>query len=51
MLDVEIRYAWSSPWNLGKVLFFLTRYPVFFDVALMLYREWHQFSGTVVLIS
>lgn len=27
---------WPAKWNAGKVLFFLTRYPVFLDVALNL---------------
>ncbi|KAL0948995.1 hypothetical protein HGRIS_009094 [Hohenbuehelia grisea] len=35
----EIRYVWNAPWNLGKILFFLTRYPVFVDTSLTLYRE------------
>ncbi|TFK35022.1 hypothetical protein BDQ12DRAFT_326505 [Crucibulum laeve] len=35
----EITYAWTAPWNLGKVLFFLTRYPAFVDSALTLYHQ------------
>lgn len=27
---------WPAKWNAGKVMFFLTRYPVFLDVALNL---------------
>lgn len=37
----EVKYFWFSPFSLGKVLFFLTRYPVFGETALVLY---HQFA-------
>jgi len=37
----EVRYFWFSPMSLGKILFFLTRYPVFGETALVLY---HQFA-------
>ncbi|ETW74783.1 hypothetical protein HETIRDRAFT_456322 [Heterobasidion irregulare TC 32-1] len=30
-LPYEIKYMWTQKWSLIKVLFFLTRYPVFFD--------------------
>ncbi|EJD03637.1 uncharacterized protein FOMMEDRAFT_166989 [Fomitiporia mediterranea MF3/22] len=32
----EVRLIWPAKWNVGKILFFLTRYPVFLDVALNL---------------
>ncbi|TFK35021.1 hypothetical protein BDQ12DRAFT_326471 [Crucibulum laeve] len=35
----EINYIWPGPWNMGKVLFFLTRYPAFADSALTLYHN------------
>ncbi|KAF7433532.1 hypothetical protein PC9H_005488 [Pleurotus ostreatus] len=38
-LGDEARYVWTAPWSLGKILFLLTRYPTFVDVALALYRE------------
>jgi len=37
----EVKYVWFTPISLGKVLFFLTRYPVFGETALVLY---HQFA-------
>ncbi|KAK7687653.1 hypothetical protein QCA50_008868 [Cerrena zonata] len=37
----EVKYVWNSHISLGKVLFFLTRYPVFEETALVLY---HQFA-------
>ncbi|CAL1715364.1 unnamed protein product [Somion occarium] len=37
----EVKYVWTSHLSLGKVLFFLTRYPVFGETALVLY---HQFA-------
>ncbi|KZS86853.1 hypothetical protein SISNIDRAFT_461442 [Sistotremastrum niveocremeum HHB9708] len=40
-LPEEIILVWPARWNLGKVLFFLTRYPVFIDTSLVLV---HQFS-------
>ncbi|KAJ8697752.1 hypothetical protein PTI98_004524 [Pleurotus ostreatus] len=38
-LGDEARYVWTAPWSLGKILFLLTRYPTFVDVALALYRN------------
>lgn len=38
-LDDEINYYWPARWTLGKVLFFLTRYPPFVSTALILYRQ------------
>ncbi|KAF9460568.1 hypothetical protein BDZ94DRAFT_1311339 [Collybia nuda] len=37
----EITLVWPAPWTIGKVLFFLTRYPVFAETSLVLY---HQFA-------
>lgn len=37
MLDVEIAYAWRASWKLGRVLFFLTRYPTFVATGISLY--------------
>ncbi|KAH8823069.1 hypothetical protein DL96DRAFT_1743392 [Flagelloscypha sp. PMI_526] len=36
-LNMEIQYVWKSKWNLGKVLYFLTRYVVMADVFLGLF--------------
>ncbi|KAF8918965.1 hypothetical protein CPB85DRAFT_1279601 [Mucidula mucida] len=33
----ELNLIWPARWNLGKVLFFLTRYPPFFGLSLPLY--------------
>ncbi|KAF9012120.1 hypothetical protein BDZ89DRAFT_484468 [Hymenopellis radicata] len=33
----EVRLIWAAPWNLGKILFFLTRYPIFAGQFLALY--------------
>ncbi|KAL4257132.1 hypothetical protein AB1N83_009511 [Pleurotus pulmonarius] len=30
--------VWNAPWSLGKVLFLLTRYPAFIDVAVSIYH-------------
>ncbi|KAJ3560684.1 hypothetical protein NP233_g10677 [Leucocoprinus birnbaumii] len=40
-LDLEIKLIWGANWNLGKVLYLLTRYLPFFDTAVVLY---YQFS-------
>jgi len=40
-VEREARLVWPVPWNLGKILFLLTRYPVFADTFLVLY---HQFA-------
>ncbi|KAF4574522.1 hypothetical protein EYR36_005865 [Pleurotus pulmonarius] len=31
--------VWTTPWSLGKVLFFLTRYPAFVDVGMAVYHN------------
>ncbi|KAH8813567.1 hypothetical protein DL96DRAFT_1626366 [Flagelloscypha sp. PMI_526] len=36
-LNMEIQYVWKSKWNLGKILFLLTRYMVIADVFLGLF--------------
>jgi hypothetical protein len=36
----EVELVWKSRWSTGKLLFFLTRYPVFIDTALVLVRKW-----------
>lgn len=33
----ECHLVWAAPWSFGKVIFFLTRYPAFVDISLMLY--------------
>ncbi|KAF8911197.1 hypothetical protein CPB85DRAFT_659941 [Mucidula mucida] len=33
----EVRLIWPAPWNLAKILFFLTRYPTFAGQYLALY--------------
>ncbi|KAF8527240.1 hypothetical protein JB92DRAFT_2699021, partial [Gautieria morchelliformis] len=40
-VEREARLVWRVPWNVGKALFFLTRYPVFADTFMVLY---HQFA-------
>lgn len=37
----EVTLVWRVPWTFGKVLFLLTRYPVFAETFLVLY---HQFA-------
>ncbi|EJD03598.1 uncharacterized protein FOMMEDRAFT_27543 [Fomitiporia mediterranea MF3/22] len=34
----EVRLIWPAKWNMGKVMFFLTRYPVFLEVISILIR-------------
>ncbi|KAF9465282.1 hypothetical protein BDZ94DRAFT_388538 [Collybia nuda] len=36
-LDVEITYAWKGPWNMGRVLYFITRYFVLLGTLVWLY--------------
>ena len=36
----QVRLVWPAPWNIGKIMFFLTRYPIFADCALNLLGEW-----------
>ena len=35
----EFTLVWSTKWNLTKVLFFLTRYLAFVDLATVIYRK------------
>ncbi|KAJ8517398.1 hypothetical protein ONZ45_g5407 [Pleurotus djamor] len=35
----EVRLVWRSAWSLGKVLFFLTRYPAFVDIGMTVYHN------------
>ncbi|KAF8185282.1 hypothetical protein K438DRAFT_1937033 [Mycena galopus ATCC 62051] len=35
--ELEVSLMWSAKWSMIKVLYFLSRYPAFFDVALLLY--------------
>jgi Family of unknown function (DUF6533) len=37
-LGEEMDLVWETRWNLGKVLFFATRYPPLLDAAMLLYR-------------
>jgi hypothetical protein len=45
----EVRLVWPSRWSIGKVLFFLTRYPPFIDMTLVLVRKLtvHTFSYSI----
>ncbi|KAF8582157.1 hypothetical protein K439DRAFT_169662 [Ramaria rubella] len=36
-LDLEINLIWGTPWNIGKVLYFLTKYSVFIESGLLLF--------------
>ncbi|KAF9465328.1 hypothetical protein BDZ94DRAFT_391898 [Collybia nuda] len=36
-LDIEIAHAWNVPWNLGRALYFVTRYTALVGVVLLLY--------------
>ncbi|THH13786.1 hypothetical protein EW146_g6478 [Bondarzewia mesenterica] len=38
-LKHKVKYIWPSKWNLPKVLFFCTRYPVFVDTSLVIYLQ------------
>ncbi|KAF9500213.1 hypothetical protein BDN71DRAFT_1188592 [Pleurotus eryngii] len=51
-LGDEARHVWTAPWSLGKILFLLTRYPTFIDVALALYRNlgYNLTSGTCSIL-
>jgi len=40
-VEREARLVWPVPWNVGKCLYFLTKYPVFVDTFLVIY---HQFA-------
>jgi len=35
----EIEYIWKRPWSLIRILFTITRYLPFFDLAITLIRE------------
>ncbi|KAJ8461777.1 hypothetical protein ONZ45_g18178 [Pleurotus djamor] len=37
-LSDEIQYVWSTPWGLGKLLFFLTRYIPYLDIISGVWR-------------
>ncbi|KAF8873954.1 hypothetical protein BD779DRAFT_280047 [Infundibulicybe gibba] len=36
-IDSELAFIWNPKWNLGTLLYFLTRYPTFIDTAVFLY--------------
>ncbi|KAF8873945.1 hypothetical protein BD779DRAFT_1568372, partial [Infundibulicybe gibba] len=36
-IDSELAFIWDPKWNLGTLLYFLTRYPTFIDTAVLLY--------------
>lgn len=38
-LQYEVKYMWTAKWTLAKVLFFLTRYPVFVDTFCAIYLQ------------
>ena len=40
-LEAEVKYVWNAPWNLGRILFFGTRYLVFIDEPISLYCKPH----------
>lgn len=48
-LDVEIQYAWNGPWNLGRILFFLTRYPAILEIPVNMYCEYYLPSRDIGL--
>jgi hypothetical protein len=37
-IEAEIKHVWNVPWNLGRIIFFGTRYLVLIDTTLSLYR-------------
>jgi len=41
-LDAETRFVWRSSWNIGKVLFILTRYTAFLDTSIVLFVATYQ---------
>ncbi|KAF8873948.1 hypothetical protein BD779DRAFT_1568386, partial [Infundibulicybe gibba] len=38
-IDSELAFIWDPKWNLGTLLYFLTRYPAFIDTAVYLYSK------------
>ncbi|KAF8868496.1 hypothetical protein BD779DRAFT_1635113 [Infundibulicybe gibba] len=36
-VESELAFIWSPKWNLGTLLYFLTRYPAFVDTAILFY--------------
>ncbi|KAF8582169.1 hypothetical protein K439DRAFT_1351914, partial [Ramaria rubella] len=42
-LDLEIDLVWGTPWNVGRILFFLTRYSVYIEACMLVY--WFIFWG------
>jgi len=38
-LPAEIKYTWKASWNLGQILFFLTRYPAFINITLAVFNR------------
>ncbi|KAH8799526.1 hypothetical protein DL96DRAFT_868423 [Flagelloscypha sp. PMI_526] len=47
-LGIEIKYVWPSKWNLGKILFFLTRYLPFIDALACLSRSRVVYGNSAV---
>jgi len=45
-LPEEVTYVWPTRWNIGKVLFLLTRYPVFADTTLVLVHQFQVLDAT-----
>jgi hypothetical protein len=41
--DTEVKHVWNVPWNLGRILYLVTRYLVFVDASLLLYRGFYLF--------
>ena len=38
--NMEKTLMWNAPWSVAKVLFFLTRYMVFSDITIVVWREY-----------
>ncbi|KII94860.1 hypothetical protein PLICRDRAFT_169569 [Plicaturopsis crispa FD-325 SS-3] len=45
-IEQEIRLVWPTPFNAGKALYFLTRYPPFADTFMVLYHQFAIMSPT-----
>ncbi|KAF8890982.1 hypothetical protein BD779DRAFT_221734 [Infundibulicybe gibba] len=37
-IESELAFIWNPKWNLGTLLYFLTRYPAFVDTAILFYN-------------
>ncbi|KAF8508342.1 hypothetical protein BU17DRAFT_70830 [Hysterangium stoloniferum] len=45
-LGEEIDHIWTTPWNVGKILYYAAKYPAFLDGAFSLYIQFAPFGTT-----